>query len=183
MKNTFQYVSAENPDLVRIEKVVAGKQGLIVDPGFAAQETTAVALDADGYRYDVIKGYRLVAAVAPSDTTIKIAKGSGILNGEFLGYGTKSVACTAIDITNPDYDLVTVTMGLTIAAGEVLYQAKAASADAAEIIYKPDCILGAPCDGNIGDEEKALIVMGTIRKETCCVGKDVLALLPTIKII
>lgn len=185
MKQTFQYVAAENPDPIRIENVVADKPGggLIADPGFDVAESTAVALNADGYRYDVIKGYRLVAAVAASDTTIKIAKGSGIVKDDFLGYGTKSVACTAIDQSNADYDLVTVTMGISIASGEVLYQASAASANAAQIIHTPVFVLGTPVIGNNGDQEAALIAIGTLRKETCCIGKDVASVLGTIKIV
>ena len=185
MKNTFDYVTPESNDPIRIERVVADKPGggLIADPGFDAKESEALALDADGYRYDVIKGYPLVAAVAAADTTIKIAKGSGIVVGEFLGYGTKAVACTAVDDTNADYDLVTVKMGINIAAGEVLYQALAASADAAEIIKTPVYVMGTPIEGNNGDQEAQLITIGTLRKETSFIGKDVASKLGTIKLV
>jgi len=192
MKDTFQFYNVGDPNTgqvlgnpVRIEKVVADKPGgaLISDPGFDVFETTAVGRNADGARFDVIKGYRLVAAVAVSDTTIKIAKGSGIVVGDFLGYGTLAVKSTALDQTNDSYDLVTITMGIAIASGEVLYQAAAASASAAQVIETPLYILGSPVRGGFGDQEASLIAVGTVRKETCCIGKDVAALLVTIKLV
>ena len=120
MKDTFSFQDVGDPNTgqvlgnpIRIEKVVADKPGggLVSDPGFDVFETTAVGQNADGVRFDVIKGYRLVADVAASDTTIKIAKGSGIAVGDALGYGSLAVKATGLDQTNDSYDLVTVTMG------------------------------------------------------------------------
>jgi len=185
MNNVFNYQSAEAPDPIRIVQAIGGEKeggGLVVDPGFDAPESTAVG-KYDTLRYAVIKAYRLVAAVGASDTTIKIAKGSGIVVGEFLGYGKLAVACTAIDQTNTDYDTITVTMGVVIAAGEVLYQAKAASASAAVPIYAPAFLTKNLTSSGVGDVPMALFSIGSVRKETACIGVDIAGMLATIKLV
>lgn len=181
MKDRFSYNGAETADPIRIESVFAEKPGgaLVVEPGFDAPETTAVGLNADG-KLAVIKSYRLLSAVASADTIINIAKGSGIVVGDALGYGKKAVACTAVDSSAKDKDVVTVEMGIAIKAGESLYQAKAASASAAPI-YAPEYILGNKIFGGKGEQPVRLINGANVRKETACIGKDIEALLPTIK--
>lgn len=182
MKDRFSYNGAETADPIRIEQVYAEKPGggLVVEPGFDAPETTAVGLNANG-KLAVIKSYRLLSAVAVADTTINIAKDSGIVVGDALGYGKKAVACTAVDSSAADKDVVTVEMGVTIKAGESLFQAKAASASAAAPIYTPDYILGNKIFGGKGEQPVRLINGANVRKETACIGKDIEALLPTIK--
>lgn len=90
MKDRFSYNEAEAADPIRIEQVFAEKPGggLVAEPGFDAPETTAVGLNSDG-KYAVIKSYRLLADVGAEDSTINIAKGSGIVSGDVLGYGKK----------------------------------------------------------------------------------------------
>lgn len=77
------------------------------------------------------KHYTLVKAVLIADTEIEIAKGSGIVSGDVIGYGTKSVASTAVVQTDPTKDVITITMGLDIPIGVTLFEAAAVSADAA----------------------------------------------------
>jgi hypothetical protein len=178
----FHYDSEGEAAPVRIEQVFAEKPGggLVADPGFDAPETTAVGKNSDG-KFAVIKSYRLVSDVNVSDTTVSIAKGSGIAVGDALAYGKKAVACTAVDTTGDDKDVVTVTMGVDIAAGESLYQAKAASADAAAPILTPEYILGNAVFGGRGDQPVRLVNGANVRKETACIGSDIEALLVTIK--
>mgnify|MGYP002597347077 CR=1 FL=1 len=85
------------------------------------------------------------------------------------------------DSSAKDKDVVTVEMGIAIKAGESLYQAKAASASAAAPIYTPDYILGNKIFGGKGEQPVRLINGANVRKETACIGKDIEALLPTIK--
>lgn len=168
---------------IRIEQVFAEKPngGVVKEPGFDAPATTAVYKD--GEQFKVIKGYRLVQAVGASDTNIKIAKGSGIVKGEFLGYGKKAVAAGNITTTDPDYDQVTVTMGIEIPKGAVLYQAKAASADAAEPIGVPVYVTGNDLTGGIGDQPVRLINGANLREVTANIGKDIAAMIPTINLV
>lgn len=184
MKDRFSYNAAETADPIRIEQVYAEKPGggLVVEPGFDAPETTAVGLNDNG-KYAVIKGYRLVAEVAAADTTINIAKGSGVAVGDFIGYGKVAVKCTKLVTTDKNKDVVTVTLGIAIPAGKVLYQAKAASAEnsPAEPIYTPDYILGNKIYAGKGEQPVRLINGANVRKETANIGDDIAAMLLTIK--
>lgn len=169
---------------IRIEQVFAEKPngGIVVEPGFDAPATTAVYKDGD--KFKVIKGYRLVANVTSSDTTIKIAKGSGVVKGDFIGYGSVAVKSTAVDTTtNADYDTVTVTMGVTIAKGEVLYEAASASADAATPKGTPIFVTGNNLVGGNGDQPVRLINGANLRAVTANIGKDIAAMLPTINLV
>lgn len=164
----------EATDPIRIEQVFAEKPGggLVEDPGYDVPETTAVYAKASG-KFAVIKAYRLAAAVAKADTTIKVDKGSGIAVGDVLAFGKKGVACTAIDSSKADSDTVTVTMGVDIPAGSVLYQAKAASADAAVPIGTPVYVTGNALTGGMGEQPLRLINGANLRKETACIGDDI----------
>ncbi|HBC28979.1 MAG TPA: hypothetical protein DC006_04825 [Prevotellaceae bacterium] len=159
---------------IRIEQVFAEKPGggLVEDPGFDVPETTAVYAKGNG-KYAVIKAYRLAAAVAKADTTLKIAKGSGIAVGDVLAFGKKGVACTAIDTSAADSDKVTVTMGVDIPAGSVLYQAKAESADAAVPVGTPVYVTGNALAGGMGEQPLRLVNGANLRKETACMGDDI----------
>lgn len=60
---------------------------MVENPSFDAPPTTAVG-EKKG-KFVLIKGYRLVGAVAEADTTINIAKGSGIAVGDVIGIGKR----------------------------------------------------------------------------------------------
>lgn len=170
-------------DPIRIEQVFAEKPagGIVVGTDYDIPESTAVYADND--KFKPIKGYRVVAAVSSGDTTIKIAKGSGIANGDVLGYGKKSVACTAVDKTNAKFDTVTVTMGVDIPVGAVLYQSGKASASAATPVGTPVYVTGNTVYANMGDQPVRLINGANLRKETACIGEDIAAMIPTINLV
>lgn len=154
---------------------------MVENPSFDAPPTTAVG-EKNG-KFVLIKGYRLVGAVAKADNTINIAKGSGISVGDVIGIGKKAVACTAVDTSATDKDVVTVTLGVDIDAGTVLYQAKAASADGAEPIYTPVYVTGNRLEAKEGDQSVRLINGANLRKETANVASEVAALLPMIALV
>lgn len=93
------------------------------------------------------------------------------------------MACTAVDTSATDKDVVTVTLGVDIDAGTVLYQAKAASADAAEPIYTPVFVTGNRLEAKEGDQSVRLINGANLRKETANVASEVAALLPMIALV
>ena len=179
-RSNFNEAGANNP--VRIEQVFAEKPagGLVVDPHFDAPETTAVYADDD--KFKVIKAYRLVDAVESTDTSIKIAKGSGIVVGDVIGHGTLAVASTAVT-EGDDYDTVTVTLGVDIANGTVLYQAAAASADAATPKGTPVYVTGNAIKGGEGDQPVRLINGANLRKETANIALEVVAQLKNINLV
>jgi len=184
MNVNFEYKDAGVATPVYFEQIFAEKPGggRVANPDYDVLPTTAVAVNSNGL-YVPIKGYRLVAAVADDDTTIKIAKGSGVKVGEFIGHGAKAVACSAVDTSNADYDTVTVTMGVEIAKDVVLYQAKAASADSAEPKATPQFITYDPVFAGKGDQLTRLVNGANIRKETANIADEVAALLPTITLV
>lgn len=183
MEINFKFKDAAKVDPVRIEQVIAEKPGggLVANPAFEIAPTTAVA--EENGKFVPIKAYRLMAAVVAADTTIKIEKGSGVAANDVIGHGKLGVKCTKVDYSNPDYDLVTVTLGKEIAADTVLYQAKAVSTDAAEPIYTPAYIVGNRVPANEGDFPVRLINGANLRKETACIAPEVAALLPLITLV
>lgn len=167
---------------VVIEQVFAEKPGggLVANPSFEVKQGTAVYQD--GTKFKPIKAYRLVAAVGTEDTSIKIAKGSGYVAGEFIAAGKKAVAGGAIDATNPEYDVVTVTMGVAVAKDTVLYQAKAAGSSA-QPVGTPIYVVGNDVPANEGDQPVRLINGANLRKETAPIAAEVAALIPTINLV
>lgn len=192
MKDAFKYNEVPANDPVRIEQVYAEKPGggVVVEPGFDAPETTAVGVLSSG-KFGVIKGYRLIEAVAVADTTISIEKGSGVAKNDVIAYGKKGVKCTAVNTTDANKDVVTVTMGMVIPVGTVLYQAKEASTEAsegveakdAEPLYKPKYVTGNKIFAGKGDQPVRLINGANLRKETANIGEDIAALLSNIELV
>lgn len=196
MEVGFKYNKAPQPEPVRIEMVFAEKPGggLVANPDYDVPPTSAVGYDASTGLYKPIKCYKLVASVAASDTTIKIAKGSGIAKGDIIAHGKTGVKCTKVDDTNESYDVVTVTLGVSIdidVEDPWLYQSKVVSAAAdgsdpaveAEPIYKPEYITGKTdwVYAGKGDQSVKLINGANVRKETANISAEIAALLPTIK--
>lgn len=182
MDRYFKKIDAGVPEPVIFEKIFAEKPGGGLMPNQASDVPAGVALGYDNEgKLAVIKGYRLVAPVAAADTTIKIAKGSGVAVGDIIATGTKGVACTAVDVSNEEYDTVTVTLGVDVESGKVLYQAKAASADAAVPAITPKYILGTNVFAGEGDKEVKLVNGANIRKETALVSDEVVALMKSIE--
>lgn len=183
MNVKFKYTEAAKVDPIRIEQVFAEKPGggIVSNSPFEVAPTTAVG--ESGSQYTVIKAYRLVGTVAAADTAIKVEKGSGVTVGDVIAHGKKGVACTAVDTTPEDHDLITVTLGVAIPVDTVLYQAKEASADAAEPICQPKYVTGNRIPANVGDFPVRLINGANLRKETACVADEVVALLPLITLV
>lgn len=181
MNVQFDYQEAGAVAPVYFEQVYAEKPGggRVANPTSTIPPTTAVYLNSKGL-YEPIKGFRLVEENKVGDTSIKVTKESNIAFGDIVGYGSKAVAVTAVDASNSEYDVATVTMGVAIKSGTVLYEAKTASADSAEVKAVPQYITGAPVYAGEGDQLVRLINGANIRKETANIADEVAALLPTI---
>lgn len=180
MKNRFQHTAPTKPSPVVFEQVFAEKPGggVIPEPSYDLMPGTAVSAEGKP-----IKAYRLAKAVAAADTTIQIQKGSGVKVGDIIGHGKKAVACTQVDTSNPNYDVVTVTLGVVIDNDTVLYQAKAESASAAEPIYNPVYVVGAEVCAGMGDQEVRLVNGANLRKETAPIAKEVEAMMKSIQLV
>lgn len=187
----FKYNPADKPDKIYIEQVFAEKPGggLVANPGADIPPSTAVG-ESNGMLVP-IKAYRLIQAVAKTDASISIEKGSGVTKGDFIAIGKTAVKCTAVNNAAEDKDVVTVTLGVDIEAGTVLYQAKAASVAAegenpavdAEPIVQPLFVTGNWVYAGEGDQPVRLITGANLRKETANIASEVAALLPTITLV
>lgn len=186
MDRMFKHKDAAPTDPIVFETILSEKPGggLVKNPEFDLKPGLAMGQDTDGL-YVPIKGYRLAAEVKDSDTTIKIAKGSGVQKGDVIAHGKVGVACTKVDTTtSEDYDIVTVTMGVAIAQDTVLYQAAGeadgSTAEAAPV-HTPEYILGNLMfnlgKANEGDFEARLIRAASLRKETAPVAQEVVDLM------
>jgi len=102
------------------------------------------------------KRYVLSKAVAIIDTTIEVLKGSGAAVGDVIGYNKKSLASTVVVTTDPLKDVITVTLGVVIPVGAILYEAAAASPTAA--VEKATWI---PCTPIKQDSTKLTTTKGT----------------------
>lgn len=184
MDVNFTSTDAEAVEPIIFEKIWGEKPGGGVVPNPAYDLPIGSAVGLNGAVRAPIKAYRLLKAVAIIDTTIDIAKGSGIVSGDIIGNGVVAVASTAVDTTTyTTKDVVTVTMGIVIANGTVLYQAAGASADASVPKYTPLYLLGAPVIAGLGDQIVKLVNGATVRKETVNASLEVLALMKGILIV
>ena len=183
MKVGFEYKEAEEREPVRIEQVIAEKPGggMVANQEFDVLPTTAVYEDENG-QFKPIKAYRLAADITADDTTIQIEKGSGIKQGDILGTGKKSVACTAVTEGDTTTE-VTVSLGVALKKGTVLYQAKSVSATTAAPLATPIYVTGNTVYGNKGDQPVRLINIANLRKETANIASEVAALLPGITLV
>ncbi len=170
---------------VVIEQVFAEKPGggRLANQTFDVKQGTAVYQVTGSNLFAPIKAFVLVAAVTSEDTTIKIAKGSGVEAGDIITAGKKGVACSAVDHSEEGYDTVTVTIGAAVAKGTVLYQGKTASASSAVPVGTPIYVTGDDVPANSGDYPVRLINGANLRKETAPIAAEVAALIPTINLV
>jgi len=135
--NKFTFSDASAPEPIVFEQVFGEKPGggLVGNPTFDVPTGTAVGKNSSGV-LTAIKCYKLVKAVAAADTTMEIAKGSGVAVGDFIAHGTIAKEVTALNTTGSTKDVITVTMGIDIANGTFLYQsATEGGTDVAPVAY------------------------------------------------
>lgn len=179
MKVGFNYHEAPARKPIVFETIVAEKNGggMLANSAVDLAEGLAVGLNADKM-FAPIKALVVVEDADSSATTIKVAKNSGMVANEFYAKGKKSVAATAIDTTTSKvHDLVTISLGVAVKKGDILYQCAAASASAASPIFTPMYLLGADVPANSGDVLVKLVNVANIRKETAPVADEVVALM------
>lgn len=129
MNKNFSHTSPGYAEPVVFEQIFAEKSGggMLPNQSFDVKEGTALGKDSSG-NLQPIKAYKLYAAVDDQDTSLKLVKGSGVAVNDIIGHGAVAVKVTAVDkTTSSDYDTVTVTLGIDIPKGTILFQAKAES--------------------------------------------------------
>ena len=115
------------------ERILGEKPGggIVANPAFDLPEGIAIGPDNEGVNKPV-KCYVVEEDALFNATEINIEKGSGVAIGDFIGKGKVSAVVTDLDDSDPDFDEVTVSLGVALAEGDKLYQAKAASVAAVE---------------------------------------------------
>lgn len=190
MKNQFNYQEAPTPAPIRVEQVVAEVPGggLLKDAGYDVVQTTPVGRASDG-KYQVIKSAKVKTKYAGSGTTIEVEKGHGLIKGEFVMAGGVAKTISSINTGAADKDTITLDAamtGVTVEAGEFIYQAKAAAESNAVPVVTPVGVVddghftdanGIVAYGGNGDTPVRIIVAGTVRKETCMFGAEMESLL------
>lgn len=191
MKNQFNYQEAPTPAPIRIEQVVAEVPGggLLKDAGYDVVQTTPVGRTSDG-KYQVIKTAKVKTKYNNgTGSTIEVEKGHGFAKGEFVMAGGVAKTINSINTGAADKDTITLDAamtGVTVEAGEFIYQAAAAAESNAVPVVTPIGVVddghftdanGIVAYGGNGDTPVRIIVAGTVRKETCMFGAEMEALL------
>lgn len=86
-----------------------------------------LAVDFTTRKAKAVKNVKIYENAAADAIAIKVEKNSLVYVDMFLGDGSKAAQVTAIDKTNATYDLLTITLGAAVIAGNVLFETSAAT--------------------------------------------------------
>jgi len=136
----------------------------------------------------LVKTAALHADATDSATTYQVEKGHAFKVGQVVvntALDGAAVAIDAIDTTNADYDVITVsaTIGVALVAGKLLIEASAvATAGNGAFKYKPEGISRTKIDLTVANQSTGLMVRGTVNEANLAsyVDDSIKALLPHI---
>lgn len=142
--------------------------------------------------YCALKTAQVFEAAAADATSIKVTKNHLFVAGDFVTVGGDlqgaSDEITAIDKSNPGYDVITLaaTIGV-VAKGSVLVQAKdKQAAGTATLPYDGEVVLTMnKVDLTVANQQSGLLVRGTVN-ESCMpfpIDKGIKALMPFIRFV
>lgn len=128
------------PIFLKILEDIPGGVTLSVGDAKAATEEikagTLIGEDAVSGLYHICKSAEVYADGDGEDKTIQVLKNHEFKVDDFICNEENSSKITAIDTTNSDYDIITVTNGYATIDGEVLYQGTSEGLEAADIVQK-----------------------------------------------
>jgi hypothetical protein len=176
--------------VTKLEGVPGGITVAVLDLTQAGvSDGTPVGKDANGL-YHVIKTARVRSDAGATDSSYTVDKGHNLRKGDFITnkVGAKAYAITNIDTSGSDRDVITLsaTLGVTVKAGEVLFEAKGeATTNASTFRYEPWGLVGTSFDVVAGDSHLTdCIVRGTIREANIPpIHPDIKAKLPLIRFV
>lgn len=174
MDKNFKLNEAPAKEPVIFDQIFAEKVGGGIVKNADYDRHPGLAVSEDGV---CLKAAMLVEAITAESTSIKVKKDHGFAVGEFVASGKKSVAISAIDTTHDNYDILTATLGVSLDAGKVVYQASASSNDDASPAVTPVYVLGTFLPANCGDELAKLVNGANVRKETALFPAEIAALM------
>jgi hypothetical protein len=131
-------------------------------------EGTPVGKGTNGL-YHVVKTASLSAAVTNTETSYPVLKGHHFKVGDviMLSEGGNASAITAIDTSAPLIDTITVgvTLGAAAAAGDVVYQAEAATTASDSVLkYQPVALVGESYNVGAGNMIVNAWTIGQVRE-------------------
>ena len=178
MEVKFSHTEAPAPKPIVFEQIFAEKPGggLLANHTFDVKEGMAVVL-VNG-KYQAIKAAIIYEDAESGATTIKVKKGSGIVVNDILAIGNKAAKVTKVTSTESIYDVLTITLGVAVKAGNVLYQATAVAdgtTTQAALAGVPVYLVGDDVPANSGDFMVKLVNGANVRKETALVADEVVA--------
>lgn len=171
MEVKFKYNAADASKPIVFDQIFAEKVGggVVANTAVDLVEGTAVGLNSDG-KFAPIKSFFVYEDATNSATTIKILKNSGVVKGDILSNGTVAVACTAVDDSHDEYDIVSVKLTVAVTKGDELFAAKEAATTDAVPLLDPLFLLGQDIPANSGDVLAKLVNGANVRKETAPVA-------------
>ena len=169
-----------------LEDIAGG--GTVMKADFKATSTemkegALLGVDADGI-YRLFKTAKLQALAAIDATTYRVKKNHEIKVGDYIGDSalTAGKAVTAIDTTNADYDVITLsaTIGAALAVDTLLVQTNAAGTAR---LYTPVAIATNTVNLSVENSGCGLLVRGRVIESLLPYNVDatIKALLPLIR--
>lgn len=127
-------------ELCRAETIFRLSGGFNLDDDKLVADThlpvlAPLAVDFATRKAKAVKNVKVYENAAANATAIKIEKNSLAYVDMYLSNGTKAAQVTAINKSNAAYDTLTVTLGAAVIAGNILFEASGASANAAKGVY------------------------------------------------
>ena len=121
MNINFHYNEAPGNAPVIFDEIFAEKVGGGIVKNATYDRKPGQVVLADG---NAMKAARLYEAITSESTSIKVEKGHGLAAGDIIASGAAAVEISAINGSNDAYDVLTATLGVALAAGAVIYEAK-----------------------------------------------------------
>ncbi|WP_372932433.1 hypothetical protein [Mariniphaga sediminis] len=94
-----------------------------------------LAVDFATRKAKAVKNVKIYENANSAATSLKVEKNSLVYVDMYLSNGSKAAKVTAIDKGNTGYDVLTITLGAAVVAGDVLFEAGAASTGGTKGVY------------------------------------------------
>lgn len=128
-------VTAENCDVASIHRRTGGfnlNDASLVS-GSYLPPLAPLAIDFATRKAVAVKNVKVVENAAANATAIKVKKESLAYTGMFLGNGSLAKQVTAVDRTNANYDLLTISLTASVTVGQVLFETNEPATAVAEV--------------------------------------------------
>lgn len=194
----FKYNEPAEAEKIYFEQIFAEKPGggIVVNPGIDYPPSTPVVESNTPGQYAALLQFKVYEDTPKGTPVIKIEKapfghnGNDMLANLSIGFKKQAVEIQSFNANDPDFDRISIKTNFSsdLKKGDVLYIAKAASEDNAEVNWetsggKPVFVTGDWVYANEGDQTVRLINGANLRKETANIASEVAALLPGINLV